>query len=684
MKNIKIKITALLLGLAVALTSVYYVNAAESTILPKKNGTEKETEANSDSEPFKNETVYILASADGSVQKIIVSDYIKNCLNADSLSDKSVLKNIKNIKGDEEYKTDGDNSLVWDANGNDIYYRGEIEKELPVSLSVSYSLDDEAISPDKLAGKSGKVKISFDYKNNQYKTVNIDGKQEKIYVPFVMLTGLILDNETFKNVKISNGKLIDDGDKNICIGYAMPGLQQNLAIGKDVMAIPEGFSITADVKKFKMGMTVTLATSGMFNDIDTSKLDTANIDDSVKQLSDGINSLADGTSALYAGITTLSLESGKLVNGMNELAKGVGAIKDGAKSAYEGALNVDNGVGQISDNVGKLDDGAGALSHGCQQLYNGLDELTQNNDTLNQGAGQVFSGLIKNIVDSFAQAGVTIEGMTSENYETKLNALLNSPTDAQKAQLINIASSSIDAKLGSNGVPSQYFGACKYLMAAGKSEQEIIAALNNDPQLITSAAQTAQTQQGQNAIELLCLNAAKSSLSPKVSQAIESLNGYKTFAAGIKAYTDGVSAVKTGASALNENLGALKVGTAALKDGVLQLKDGTVLLKGGLYQLSNGAETLFDGVLTIKNGMPKLTDGIGKLKDGVKSLNDGITKFKNEGIGKLLSLYNGDLKGLIARVKATVDVSKSYKSFSGIDELSDGSVKFIYRTAEIK
>jgi len=33
----------------------------------------------------------------------------------------------------------------------------------------------------------------FDYRNNQYKMVNIDGKSEKIYVPFAMLTGMLLD-----------------------------------------------------------------------------------------------------------------------------------------------------------------------------------------------------------------------------------------------------------------------------------------------------------------------------------------------------------------------------------------------------------------------------------------------------------------------------------------------------------
>ena len=88
----------------------------------------------------KDETVYVLAGADGTVQKIIVSDWIKNSLGNATLNDKSELSNVENVKGDETYTMNGDNMRVWDAQGNDIYYQGSIEKELPVNLSVSYTL----------------------------------------------------------------------------------------------------------------------------------------------------------------------------------------------------------------------------------------------------------------------------------------------------------------------------------------------------------------------------------------------------------------------------------------------------------------------------------------------------------------------------------------------------------------
>ena len=113
--------------------------------------------ASAEAETSKDETVYVLAGADGTVQKIIVSDWIKNAMAADSLEDKTELSDIENIKGNESFTLGGDNSCVWDAQGNDIYYQGNIEKELPVQMSVCYTLDGQAIAPEALAGQSGHI-----------------------------------------------------------------------------------------------------------------------------------------------------------------------------------------------------------------------------------------------------------------------------------------------------------------------------------------------------------------------------------------------------------------------------------------------------------------------------------------------------------------------------------------------
>ena len=286
----------------------------------------------------KDETVYVLVDAEGSTKKIIVSDWLKNSKQSKEIKDYSELKEVENVKGDEEYTMGGNNVRVWDADGNDIYYQGNIDKELPVSVSVSYKLDGKAISPEELAGKSGKVTIRYTYKNNQYEMRDINGKQEKIYVPFAMLTGIVLDNDVFTNIEVSNGKMINDGDRTAVMGIAFPGLQSSLGIDNAKLEIPEYVEITADANNFKLSNTVTVATNEIFNKMDSEKSDSADdLENSLGTLTDAISQLVDGSSQLYDGLSTLLDKSGELISGINQLAAGASKLKSGAGQLSGGA-----------------------------------------------------------------------------------------------------------------------------------------------------------------------------------------------------------------------------------------------------------------------------------------------------------------------------------------------------------
>ena len=177
---------------------------------------------------YKEETVYVNADATGNSDEVTVSDWLKNSGSVSgNLTDESILKEIKNVKGDETFTENGD-QLTWNTAGEDIYYQGTTDKELPVSVKLTYFLDGKEVKPDELKGKSGHLKIQVQYTNNEKKTVTVDGKEEEVYTPFVMMTGMILPNETFSNVTIDNGKVISDGSRNIVVGFGMPGLKDSL------------------------------------------------------------------------------------------------------------------------------------------------------------------------------------------------------------------------------------------------------------------------------------------------------------------------------------------------------------------------------------------------------------------------------------------------------------------------
>ena len=577
--------------------------------------------------PSKDETVYVLANADGSVKKIIVSDWIKNN-GGKTVSDKTELSDIKNVKGDESYVMDTDNMREWNADGKDIYYQGTISKALPVDLKVSYELDGKPVSAESLAGKSGKVTIRFDYTNNQYKNVSIDGKNTKIYVPFVMLTGLLLDNDIFTNVEISNGKIINDGDRIIAVGFALPGMQENLNLSRDKVDIPDFVEITADVNNLALSNTLTVAANSIISDLDVSKLDSADdLQASLTELSSAMSKLLDGSSELYGGLSELLLKSKELISGVDKLANGASALSDGAAA-----------------------------------LSAGLSELVSNNDTLNAGAKQVFDTLLSTVSQKLKNNGITVDTLTVENYKTVIGGLLENPTDSQKAELINIADAALNAKLSAIGVPQNCYGAVKVLLAtklsSGETQEsamaEIAAMLQNisDPQnaaAIGAAAATAESENGKQIINAFCLNLANQTLEPTVKEAVAQLDSYNEFYKGVLAYTAGAK----------------------------QAYDGSTELKNGAKELSDGANAL-------KSGSSQLVGGVQQLTDGSKRLADGLKEFNEKGISKLTSLAGDDLGSLVTRIKATVEVSRDYKSFAGIADGTDGDVKFIYRTDEIK
>lgn len=654
---------------------------------------------------IKDETVYVLAGADGSVQKIIVSDWLQNVSGDAQISDFSELADVENVKGNEVYTMNGENLRVWDAAGNDIYYRGNIDKEVPVDVTVSYRLDGKSISPTELAGKSGKVSIRFEYKNNLYEMADIDGKQEKIYVPFVMLTGMMLDDEVFSNVEVTNGKIINDGNRMLVMGIAFPGLQGNLKMDADKFEFPDYVEITADVRNFEMTNTVTMAMNEIFSRISLEESNlTDELSDSLGELTDAMEQLMDGSSKIYDGLCTLLDKSGELTEGIVKLTDGAEALMDGAS---------------------ELDNGAAQLQAGAGELKSGLDSIAANNSALTGGAAQVFQTLLSTANAQIAAAGLSVPTLTIENYSEVLNAAIASlDENAVYSQALTMVTNAVEEKRPmirekvTEAVRSQVTVQVQAVVQEQVTEQVIAVATGGTmskesyEQAVANGLVDESTQETvRNAVaenmakaETQALIAAKAdeqmqepsvqntiaeNVELQVAQAISdnmasadvqnrlneasqgvqslaslkaSLDGYNTFYRGLLAYTGGV---------------------ASAADGAGRLVEGAAGLKAGTEKLCGGTEELYGGALQLKKGAPALVEGVTALRDGSMELSDGLREFNEKGVEKLIEAVDGDINGLVTRLKATVDVSKNYKSFSGLSDDMDGQVKFIYRTEAI-
>lgn len=215
---------------------------------------------------------------------------------------------------------------------------------IPVEMKVVYYLDGVEISGDELAGKTGHIKIAYHFDSNKYY-----GREK---IPFVTVTGLMLDANKFKNIRVNNGKIISESeDKMIIAGYTLVGVNEALGIE----ALPTTFSLEADVTDFAIDTTYSFATNELFADLDTSKLGSVDeVVNSVNQLSDGLDQIIDGAGSLAGGLDSAFGGAKALQSALGTLASGANELKDGANELASGTHVLAEGAAQLSDGLEQL------------------------------------------------------------------------------------------------------------------------------------------------------------------------------------------------------------------------------------------------------------------------------------------------------------------------------------------
>lgn len=610
--------------------------------------------------------VYVLNDANGEVEQVIINNYLEQTLNA-TLSDNE--------------------SGLSDVEGNKIKVEEKDQHNLPIDLKITYKLDGQIIEPNELKGRDGHLTIRYDYHNLQKSSGNV-------YVPFVVLTGTILDNKHFTNVEVSNGKLVDDGDHTSVIGIALPGVQENLNIKKSDLDIPSYIEIEADVKDFVMNETYTLVTNEIFTDVDTSKLNS--VDDlvaSTKDLTDAMNQLLDGSSQLNDGLKELKNKSGELVDGVSKL---------------------DAGAKQIGEGAAALESGAKSLKAGSQQLVNGLDQLTANNDMLNGGAKTVFDQLLHTVTEQIKAGGLNIPDLTIENYGNVLDNLLASlgeenvvaqvkeavrtEVNAKRAEVVEGVTGVVKANIKEQVELGTKSEIRSQVLVAGNLTEEAFAALpeENQNQINALIEQKLANEEIQNAInakteEMMTSEEVKAKISALTDAKIEELVNQSMTSDNVQAIiseklsqASGASAQINGAKAQLDNYNTFYQGLIAYTNGVSTAKDGAVQINSGLETLNSGTSQLngacgqlIEGTKALNDASPKLVEGINQLFEGETRLSDGLKEFNEKGIQKLVDAVNGDVDGLIKNIKSTINAAKEYSCNQ------EGAIRFIYRTKKI-
>lgn len=411
-----------------------------------------------DNDADKDENVYLISDANGNVNKTIVVDHLKNKDKKDTLEDASNLSDIENVKGKEKFTQSGD-KLTWQAGGKDIYYQGTATAEPPVTQKVTYYLDGKEISPEDLAGKSGKVKIRFDYTNTTSYTETVNGEKQTVSVPFAAITGLVL-GDGFENIEVTNGKAEVSDSSSVVLGYALPGLKDSLGIkDKDLdgdVNIPEYMEMTADVENFSMPAAMTFVVNAS-DYVSTDGIDTSDLDDMINdlkdastQLQDGSKTLAEGTDTLSDGLSTLQSKLGTFASGVGTLQSGLKTYTDGVSTLSGGLNTLGNSTGALVSGADKLNSGAGQLASGSATLKDGLKSYTDGANQLNAGINELGSksGTLVSGVSKLSKGTSALNAGVQELDKT----LQEGPTNDQKTEIQSTAAKNVrDSFAGEQG-----------------------------------------------------------------------------------------------------------------------------------------------------------------------------------------------------------------------------------------
>lgn len=604
----------------------------------------------------KDETVYTILKKDGTVEKNIVSEWLSGDGSLDKINDQSILKDIKNVKGDEKPTINGE-KVTWDTTKEDLYYQGKTDKQLPITTDIEYELNGRSVTADEIKGQSGKVKITIRLKNNEARNAKIAGENRTVYVPFITATEILMPRENFKNIKTSSGKTVDDGKTSSITAVSSPGLEASLDMGGDYSDIFDKISSTitieADANDFKVPEIMIAATSDMssLEDIDTNS-DLGDITSMIDKLKDAGKELLNGTEQLYNGTTELATNYEKFDAGTQTLSGGIQTLT--------------NGVGLIGRNVPMLNQGAQKLMNGIERLSAGQDKFTTGVSMYVENTGNLYNAYsdIDNGIKNAAAGAEQLSSALSNAGSSGGGLSELSGSISKNKELASGMESAANIILGDENASEESKAAAKKIIELSQASQSI------------SSKQESAIGGAESSI-----SNAQSGLAQAAGAAKQLSAGLSQLSAGSSQYSSKFAQLVDAGKTLEENSGKLDGSTDKLYEGSQQLYNGTTQLQDGTTKLVSGGEELRKGSDKLATSSKQILAGTKKLQGGSKQLYDGVKKANSEVTSEVSSKTGkiDDIERLVDTKDVLLDLANDYDNYAGIGEDMNGDVKFIMK-----
>lgn len=467
----------------------------------------------------KDEVIYGKLSASGALNE----QYIVNSFTVTepgTFLDFGEYTTIRNLTNLTDMTQDG--KEVHFTAEDDFYYQGEVTNQpLPWDISMTYFLDNKEISPDDLAGESGKLAIQITTKAN--KTV------DPVFFDYYLLQlTMTLDPLIFNTIQAPKATEAKEGKNTVLSFNIMPGQEEEVMI-------------TADVEHLEMAaIDITAIPANLaIEEPDTDDLsrEMQKLTDAISTIHDAVGSFQEGTVQLSKGAKILHDGSGSFYNGLKEVNQSSGMLVDGSKEI----LHVFREIEEAIEDLPALPD---------------LAELTSLPKELRKTAKE-----LKEVADSLSQVNDAI------------NQLPDSPINKQDIEALYDALEDADDHL---------YDVVKELEETHTVAQEIKALAQDKPAALAMTLQeiagTFDTVAEELEDALTHLDAFD-----EVTDFTDGLNeltrAYETFHNGLIDYTDGLEELTTAYGDIHAGTGDLANGSIDLRNGAHALHEGTSELK---------------------------------------------------------------------------------------------------------
>ncbi len=671
----------------------------------------------------KDETVYAKLNETGELESASLTEHLYN-YSGKTISDKTSLDSIKNINGNETFKQN-DNNLVWETNGNDIYYQGTYTKNLPISLDVKYYLNGEEKNVNDILGKDGKIKIVLTYKNNSYKNMNINGRTEKMYVPYAIITTSILNNADNKNIKVTNGKIIDNGVNSVITAISSPGLYESLKIDdiKDINKV----EITYDTSNFELNSIYSVATTSLF---DNSNLDIFgeinNLYKSINLLQSNMDTiveaskkLSDGSNQLDAGITELNNKIQELTQKYKyyrnqdqntlkeELIKIIEQNINTITPALEEEITAETSK-IIKENKEELENAV--ITYTKKNTMSVIDEEVNrivNNLDINSLMEKVINSNLYNLLKNDSEITQLTNALKDDiNKELKNiivnefnnieNSINNNMSQSEKEKYVSdIAEKygvTYEQALGIVGeVQTDTLNQVKKNIREANIPEKIINSLNDKnyvSNLVNEYINKLNSKLSESINKDTTINEYSKELKQKILSALnkdlENENMYLNV--NVKEYLSVLvdkiidNTAKDLSSKYTEEYTNKVVKNVIEKEFSEENVDSKLRELLNIYEddINKKVTVLDDTVNTLSESLNMLNDGSKQISTGMSALSSGLEKYNKEGINKINNLVNGDVKTLQKKLDALIQLSNNNQTIDTLPNNANGNSKIIF------